>query len=77
MRINSLRNSELLSVRSFRSSQYLLSKMMVDANFIVSRKRVAGPGGDVRANNLSSVSFNACFAQKERHFANAVEHLCL
>jgi hypothetical protein len=32
MRINSLRNSGLLSVRSFRLSQYLLSKRMVDAN---------------------------------------------
>ena len=31
MRINSLRNSEFLSVRSFSLSQYLRSKMIVDA----------------------------------------------
>jgi hypothetical protein len=35
MRINSLRNTELLSISSFRLSQYLLSKRRVDAKSTV------------------------------------------
>ena len=73
--------------------------------FIVFLNRIAGPGGDVSANKLSSASVNAYFcpftpavskprrlanteirhalqmanpdAARERHFANAVERLCL